>query len=143
MPQWIKFKLKERPFYDPRTGVILPDIEGRKNRPRVDPFEGGGKVYPDLSSVSIHSWHERGKTLMLLVDDPAAVIPMKGKGFYKASPKVTREYDLSEHAPVARTDDEALNDLIQEIGLPEGTTLDADKRPVIPEKETAEIVTAK
>jgi len=78
MPQWIKFKLAKRPFYDPRTGVILPDIEGRKNRPRVDPFEGGGKVYPEIHGKVLEQ-HEIVDTLLVQMDDgsPWGVVDKK------------------------------------------------------------------
>jgi len=78
MPQWIKFKLVKRPFYDPRTGVILPDIEGRKNRPRIDPFEGGGKIYPEIHG-KILDRYEIGGTLLVQMDDgsPWGVVDKK------------------------------------------------------------------
>lgn len=140
MPTWIKLQTKERPFYDPRTGKVV-DITGRRNRPKVDPFEGGGKVYPEEAlKLKRLSWQERGTTLMLLVDEDQnkvdAVKAMSGEATYQASPKVSRTYDLSEHNPAERTDAEALEDLKREIGLPDGTTLDAQGVPVIPEEDT-------
>lgn len=141
MPTWIKFRTKEKPFYDPRTGKVLPSIEGRRNRPKVDPFEGGGKVYPeDALKMKRLSWQEKGTTLMLLVDESQEEIDrikaMSGEAEYRASPKKVRKYDLSEHAPVEKTNAEALEDLKREIGLPDGTTLDDKGVPVIPEDET-------
>ena len=133
--QWIKLKTIERPFFDPRTGKVLTSIEGRRNRPKKDPFTGGGKVYPDLSGVRVESWQERGTTLMLLVDDPATLKNMTGKATYKASPNVTREYDLTDFAPKELDATATLKALKEEIGLPEGTTLDVNKKPIIPEGE--------
>ena len=142
MPTWIKLKLIERPYYDPRDGKVLTNIEGRRNRPKVDPFEGGGKVYPEEAlKLKRLSWQERGTTLMLLVDEPQgkvnALKAMKGKATYRASPKVTREYDLTEHAPAELDDTQALREL-KEIGLPKDTTLGADKRPIIPKENENE-----
>ncbi len=141
MPTWIKLKTKERPFYDPRTGKVLSSIEGRRNQPQVDPFCGGGKVYPEEAlKLKRLSWQERGTTLMLLVDEDQnkvdSIKAMSGEATYQASPKEVREYDLSEHNPAERTDADALEDLKREIGLPDGTTLDAQGVPVIPEEDT-------
>lgn len=114
MPTWIKLKTKERPFYDPRTGKVLSSIEGRRNRPGIDPFEGGGKDYPEEAlRLKRLSWQERGTDWMLLVED-GEPIPAKATVLDEA---------------------QALHELKQTIGLPEGTTLGADKKPIIPLKE--------
>lgn len=134
---WIKFTLIELPYYDPRTGEALASIEGRRNRPDKDPFEGGGKVYPPLpENIKVLSRQERGTTLMLLVGDEDAedLKAMTGKATYQATPMELREYDLSEHNPVERTDTEALEDLKRDIGWPDKTSLDLDGCPVIVEE---------
>jgi hypothetical protein len=145
MPTWIKLKTKERPYYDPRNGKVLKSIEGRRNRPGVDPFEGGGRVYPPIpDNVRVLDWQERGETLMLLVEGEAKDIDrlkgLSGTAQYRASPKETREYDLSEHAPVERSNAEALDDLKQEVGLPDGTTLDAEGKALVPDDDALEAV---
>ena len=63
MPQWIKFQLIERPYYD-RNGNILSSIEGRRNRKGIDEFSGGGKAYPDITG-SILERYEKGNVLLL------------------------------------------------------------------------------
>ena len=68
MPTWIKFQLIERPYYNPITGEVLTSIKGLRNRPNIDPFTGGGKVYPDLSRVLVLERYEKGGDLMVLVD---------------------------------------------------------------------------
>ena len=121
MPVWIKIQLIERPYYDPRTGETLESIEGRRNIPGVDPFEGGGKSYPEnILILKRLSWQERGTTLLLLVDEIQEVID-EAVGL------------SADYAPEQLSDAGALEALITEIGLPEGTTIGADKRPVIPE----------
>jgi hypothetical protein len=133
--QWIKLKTIERPFYDPRTGKVLSSIEGRRNRPGKDPFQGGGKVYPDLSGVTVHARYEAGTTFMVLVEgDVDKLKAMSGKATYKASPKETREYDLKDFAPTELDKTAALKALKEEIKL-DIDELDKDGKPVFKEKE--------
>ena len=75
MAQWISFNTIRKPFHDPRTGKILNDISGRKNRPGIDPFAPGGNVYPDLViSSKIKTWFQAGTDVMVLIDEPAGQI---------------------------------------------------------------------
>lgn len=96
MPTWVKFKLIERPYYDPRTGEILASIEGRRNRPNIDPFSGGGKVYPNIDPSKILKRKETDGELLLKLDmDQSEIDAMMGSDkikIYKASPKVGKEY---------------------------------------------------
>ena len=111
MPTWVKFKLIERPYYDPRTGEILDSIEGRRNRPSIDPFEGGGKVYPDIDPTKILKRKEKaGEWLLKLDMDPAevnALIGSKEIKKYKLSPKVEKEYKAKDFAPEIMPDEVA------------------------------------
>lgn len=143
MPQWLKMKCIERPYYDPRTGEVLSSIKGRRNRPGIDPFVGGGWVYPEeWDSLECLDKRQEGDTILLLVDEPQEVLDSvegrAGKKSYPASPKEVWEYDVSDHRPMVLSDDDALYVFKKECGFPEGTTLDADKRPVIPEETTVE-----
>lgn len=65
---WLKITLIERPYVNPRTGEILLSIENRKNKPNIDPFKGGGKIYPDLSEVKIIETHEKDFYYLVLVE---------------------------------------------------------------------------
>lgn len=90
---WIRFNLIERPYYD-RDGNILPSIEGRRNRPGIDEFTGGGKVYPDLGKVKIIERHEKDQDLLLLVDGDTTDLKKKGSVTYQASPKTLKTEPL-------------------------------------------------
>lgn len=96
MPIWIKFRLINLPYYDPRTGNILESIEGRQNRTGIDPIAGGGKVYPDIDPALILKRKEKAGELLLKLDitpeEAAAMIGDENLKKYKASPKVTKEY---------------------------------------------------
>lgn len=139
MATWIKIRLIEKPFYDLRTGEVLPSINGRQNRLGIDPFEGGGKVYPPkaVMSLNIISRHESGDTLMLLVDECLEVInivlTLSGSENYQASPTIMQSYDLADFDPKQLTNNEALAVLINEIGLPADTTMDENGYPIIPD----------
>ena len=99
MPTWVRLELIARPFYDPRTGEILTSIEGRKNRPNIDPFDGGGKVYPDIDPAKILKRKEQGCELLLKLDmEPAeanALISEEKIKTYKATPKILKEYNAN------------------------------------------------
>ena len=69
MATWIKFKLIARPYYDPRNGQVLASINGRYNRPKVDPFVGGGYVHPDLKGYGVLKTYQKDGVLYVLVDD--------------------------------------------------------------------------
>jgi hypothetical protein len=64
--EWVKVDLTERGYYDPRTGTPLKSIEGRQNRPGIDPFVGGGKTgYPSIEISKIEERHESGTSLLI------------------------------------------------------------------------------
>ena len=64
---WMKIKLTERPYYDPRTGKPLTSIEGRRNRRNAEPFAGGGKDgYPAIKNPI--EAYEKGTTLLIKAD---------------------------------------------------------------------------
>lgn len=110
MPTWIKFKLIDHSFYDPRTGAVLDSIEGRRNRPGIDPFEGMPRVYPDVDPAKILNWKEGNGELLLKLDmDQAEVDALMGSEEikkYKASPKVEKEYKANkDFAPVIVPDE--------------------------------------
>jgi len=109
MPQqWIKFTLIEKPYYDPRTGYVV-DITGRRNRPNIDPFTGGGKVHPDLSKVLVLERHEKGTNLLVLVDGEQAGIDtlLKQEAVtFQASPKELKTESLG-FQPKLKTEKEA------------------------------------
>jgi len=48
--------------------VILQSIEGRKNHPRKDPFEGGGKIYPEIHGEILERYESRD-TLLIQIDN--------------------------------------------------------------------------
>jgi len=111
MPQWIKFQLIERPYYD-RDGNILTSIDGRRNRKGIDEFTGGGKVYPDIERSKIKEWHEKDGILLLQVDiletEAIAVTSKDETKKYKASPKIEKEYNANkEFKALILTDQEA------------------------------------
>lgn len=139
MPQWIKFKLIKRPYYDPRTNRLIGKIDGRRNRPKVDPFVGGGMVYPDLSGLRIISWHEKYRTLCVLIDaDETAISELCGRSEkvrFDMTPTKTIYFNFQHFHPTKLTPDEALKVLINECGLPAGTTLNEDLTPNIPIEE--------
>jgi len=109
MPVWIKFKLIERPYYDPRDGKILNLIKDRENRPKIDPFIGGGKVYPKFNKINILEQYEKDGILLLRIDDTVDVSNIKTKTeilSYFASPKVEIEYDYKDFEAIICTDEE-------------------------------------
>ncbi len=136
--QWIKVPIIRRPFFDPRTGKVV-NIEGRRNRPKVDPFQGGGRMVPEHVLSMKKDMMILGRDVaMVLTSETQAEIDkvkaMSGKVSYQAGPKEVREYALAEHAPQELDDTAALRALKEETGLPEGTTLDKDKKPIIPKE---------
>lgn len=120
MPTWIKVELQRKQYRDPRNGKVLTSINGRKNDPYRDPFTGGGKVYPKkITDLKWTHWQQRGTTLLLLVDDLDSTVNDAINGL--SASKQRPEDVLPE---------------LKKIGLPEGTTLDANMKPVIPEENT-------
>ena len=120
---WIKFKLIIPPFYDPRTGDILSSVEGRKNRPGIDPFNRKGRIWPDIINQKdkIIELHEKGDTLLIKIDIPEA----EAKGHetkdeklkYKASPKIEKEYNYKDFKAKVITDQEAEDLKINFFGI--------------------------
>lgn len=138
MPQWVKFKLLKRPYYD-QDGKLLGKLTGRRNRPGIDEIRGGGMVYPDLSGCKIAAWHERYRTLCVLfadgkeADDACAAT---GKGSFEIRPGKKVWYPFTAHHAEKLEPGPALDCLVTECGLPEGTTLHPDTlEPVIPVQE--------
>jgi len=112
MPQWIKFSLIKKPYYDPRTGNIWESINGLRNRPNIDPFDGGGKVYPDIARDKVKAWHQKDGILLLQVDilesETSAIVLKDEVKKYKASPKIEKEYNANkEFKALILTDQEA------------------------------------
>lgn len=72
MSQWILFELVDKGYYDPRTGKKLDSIEGRRNRPNIDPFKHLGIVYPEIAQDKHKDkhieWHEKRPKLLLKLD---------------------------------------------------------------------------
>ena len=122
MPQWIKFQLIERPYYD-RHGNILSSITGRRNRKGIDEFTGGGKVYPEIiiEKGKIKEWHEKDGVLLLQVDIPEAEAKehetKDEKRKYKASPKIEKEYNYKDFKAKVITDQEAEDLKINFFGI--------------------------
>ena len=106
MPQWIKYQLIERPYYD-RHGNILSNIEGRTAE-----FSGGGKVYPDITEHGkIKEWHEKDGILLINIDIPEAEatgLEIKDEKLkYKASPKVEVGYNYKDFKAKVLNDSQA------------------------------------
>lgn len=104
MAHWIKFKLVQRPYYDPRTGEELASIEGLGNRPNIDPFAGGGAVYPDLTEYRVLERRENENELIVLIDDPDdkidRLLSKTDALSFAATPKHSRAYTFSDFKPV-------------------------------------------
>lgn len=135
--EWLKFTLIEKPFYDPRTGEVLDSIEGRRNRKNVDPFEGGGVVFPEIPrGLQVKEWFVNRPHFMVLVEgqtkDVSSVLSESKEMYFRASPKVITKYSYQNHKPTRVT--KPLEELKKTIGLPEGTTLDENLEPIIPEE---------
>ena len=120
MPQWIKFKLIKKPFWD-GSCQILASIEGRRNRKGIDEFTGGGKVYPDLSKVLVLEQYQKGTNLLVLVDGEQADIDalLKQEAVtFKASPKELKT-DLGGFQPAMKTDAEVKAIKVDVFGIKE------------------------
>lgn len=136
--QWIKFKLIKRPYYD-QNNHLLGKLDGRRNRRGIDEIRGGGMLYPDLSGLKILAWHEKYRTLCVLIDaDDNVINELCGKSEkvrFDMTPKKTVYFDFWHFHPTKLTPDEALKCLIDECGLPPETTLNKDLTPNIPIEE--------
>lgn len=95
---WLHFVLPARPYYD-RHGNLLADIAGRRNRPGVDAFSGGGKIYPDVPG-KVLARYERDGELLVQVDlsdeDAAAWIDKVPAKRVSLSTQVVRQYGAKE-----------------------------------------------
>lgn len=133
--EWLSFDLIERPYFD-RNGNILESVAGRKNRPGIDEFEGGGHVYPGLGGLRILDWRQKGKRLMLLVDatpgEIDALLARTDALEFQASPKKRQPYGFSDFRPGKVPAGDVPQRLVEDCGLPEGTVLDENLRPVVP-----------
>lgn len=67
--EWVQIDLKKKPYYDPRNGKVV-NPEGRRNRPNIDPFTGGGHEYPALDEERITGWHQKDTLLLIKTDAP-------------------------------------------------------------------------
>ena len=97
MPQWIKLKLIERPYYDKNGNLI--DRPLKTDSSGLAEIYGGGKVYPDIANQKdkILEWHEKGADLLLqieITDAEAAELETRDEALkYQASPKVVISYN--------------------------------------------------
>ncbi len=111
MPTWVKFKLIKLPYYD-QEGRILESIVGRQNRPGIDEFSGGGKVYPDLSSFPVLSHHETDDNLMVQFDaEPNKILKCFAATAtlsYMAGPKDRRYYQPKDFCATLMRESEAI-----------------------------------
>ena len=88
MPTWIKFKLIERPYYD-KHGNTLKRALSTTGYGLAEIY-GGGKLYPDMSKITVLEWHEKGYDLAVLVEGDQAEVDklLQDKAvFLQASPK--------------------------------------------------------
>jgi len=129
MPQWIKFNLIKKPFWD-GDGNILTSIEGRRNRKGIDEFTGGGRLYPDLDRSKVKEWHQKDDVLLVLVDitegDAVALETKDKKLKYKASPKIEKEYNYKDFKAKILTEQEAEDLKLAFFGItihPTGVTI--------------------
>ena len=138
--QWFEFQLIEKPYYDDR-GNILASIAGRKNKPGIDEFKGGGKVYPELPGKVVQRFEHDG-WLLVLLDAPESVLDgLKAKKQaleYFASPKVVRAYNFSDFKATRIETSKVLGKLRVQYGVPGDIALDAEGRmifkPLSPEE---------
>ena len=111
MPEWIKFKLIERPYYDENGNLLgrplFTDIYG------LAKIYGGGKIYPeiDLEHKKVQERYE-GKGFLLLkidiTDLEAEEIKIKDKIMqYQDSPKTMKSYNSKDFKAERLTDIEA------------------------------------
>ena len=107
----MKFKYIRRPFYDEKGNIV--DITGRYNRPGIDEFMGGGKVYPEIISQKdkiIERYQDDTFVYIKLdiTESEAEKIRTKQKALkYQASPKVMIDYNHKDFKAERLTDEEA------------------------------------
>ena len=125
MPQWIKFKLIEKPYFDKNS-----DLLGRPlytDRYGLAEIYGGGKVYPEIieQKDKIKEWHEKDGILLIKIDIPEAEakgLETKDKKLkYKASPKVEKEYNYKDFKAKVLTDQEAEDLKVNFFGIKKQT----------------------
>jgi len=112
MPTWVKMKRVDLGYRDPRTGRKLQSIEGRQNRPGVDPFDHIGWKYPPGTENAL-SRHEQGEDVLVLMNTPSV-------------------------GAQAITDTQALEELKVKHRFPSQTFLGADQKPIIPKEKADE-----
>ena len=88
MATWLKFKLIDRPYYD-KHGNTLKRALSTTGYGLAEIY-GGGKLYPDMSKITVLEWHEKGYDLAVLVEGDQAEVDklLQTKDvFLQASPK--------------------------------------------------------
>jgi len=73
---WIKVELIDRGYVDPRTGKKV-SIEGRRNRPKIDPFAHLGMEYPAFirDRENILEQYQKGTTMLFCVKTVPKIDP--------------------------------------------------------------------
>lgn len=130
--EWFEFQLIEKPYYDDR-GNILASVAGRKNRPGIDEFKGGGMVYPELPGKVVQRF-ERGGWLLVLLDAPEGVLSAlstkKQALEYFASPRITKAYNFSDFHATRIDRDKVVGKLKVQYGLPDRIKLSDEGRMI-------------
>ena len=107
----MKFKYIRRPYYDENGDIV--DIAGRMNRPGIDEFYGGGKVYPEIikqkDKILERYQDDTFVYVKLDITEPEAKeIKTKDKAMkYQASPKIMKDYNHKDFKAEILTDQEA------------------------------------
>lgn len=138
MLKWFEFHLIERPYSDGQ-GNILASIEGRRNRPGIDEFSGGGKIYPELPGKVVQRF-EFDDTLFVLLDiDTSAINNLMNKNqklWFQASPKIKQEYNFKDFNPKKLSESEVLGKIKKFYG---GIVyINSDKRIVFSSPDESE-----
>lgn len=137
MRQWIKITLIPLPYYNGK-GSMLATIAGRKNRPNLDQFTGGGYVYPNMNGLKVLSWQEAEEAplLMVLVEADQKIIEAFLKRdaavTYQDTPSITKTIRSSDFKPTAVDPKDVVGVLIREIGLSPETKLSETLEPIFP-----------
>lgn len=87
--EWVQIELTKKPYIDPRTGKAV-NIEGRRNRPHIDPFEGGGHTgYPAVDNARVIERHQKESFLLIKTD--AEELSTKGEVLTDAEAERTKK----------------------------------------------------